>query len=93
MSNRREKIKFVAEKMISKPVKVEFYTKSGEKVSFKGHREVKKPVRIEFYAKKTVKNKGSLKNSLCFLMVLWLIGKFFLFLYEFGKRSNESLRQ
>lgn len=52
MSNRREKIKFVAEKMVSKPVKVEFYTKSGEKVSFKGHKEVKKPVRIEFYAKK-----------------------------------------
>ena len=50
--HRRDKISFIAEKKISKPVKVSFYTKDGEKVSFKGHQEVKKPVRIEFYAKK-----------------------------------------
>lgn len=53
---RREKIEFVAEKKVSKPVRVEFYTKSGEKVSFKGHREGIKPVKIEFYAKKDKKN-------------------------------------
>jgi len=41
--------------MVSKPVKVEFYTKDGEKVSFKGHRDVQKPVKIEFYAKKDKK--------------------------------------
>ena len=52
MSKRREKISFVAEKKVTKPVKVEFYTKDGKKVKFKGHEEVKKPVKIEFYAKK-----------------------------------------
>jgi len=52
---RREKISFTAEKKISKPVRVSFYTKSGEKVSFKGHQDVKKPVRVEFYAKKDKK--------------------------------------
>lgn len=52
---RREKISFVAEKKVSKPVKVEFYTKDGERVSFKGHQEVKKPVKVEFYAQKDKK--------------------------------------
>ena len=52
---RREKIEFTAEKKVSKPVKVEFYTKDGEKVSFKGHKEVTKPVKVEFYAKRDKK--------------------------------------
>jgi len=52
---RREKISFVADKQVSKPVKVEFYTKEGDKVSFKGHKEVTKPVKVEFYAKKDKK--------------------------------------
>jgi len=52
---RREKISFVADQKVSKPVKVEFYTKEGEKVSFKGHQKVTKPVKVEFYAKKDKK--------------------------------------
>ena len=52
---RREKIEFKAEKKVSKPVRVEFYTKSGDKVSFKGHKEMVKPVKVEFYAKKDKK--------------------------------------
>ncbi len=52
---RREKISFVADKKVSKPVKVAFYTKEGEKISFKGHKEVTRPVRVEFYARKSKK--------------------------------------
>jgi hypothetical protein len=52
---RREKVSFVAEKKVPKPVRVEFYTKSGERVSFKGHKEITKPVKVEFYAKKDKK--------------------------------------
>lgn len=52
---RREKISFVADRKVSKPVKVEFYTKEGEKVSFKGHQKVTKPIKVEFYAKKDKK--------------------------------------
>ena len=53
---RREKISFIAKVGVSKPTKVEFYTKEGKRVSFKGHEQVKKPVRVEFYAKKEKKN-------------------------------------
>ena len=49
---RRQKVEFTADKKVSKPVKVEFYTKDGDKVSFKGHKEVTKPVKVEFYAKR-----------------------------------------
>jgi len=42
-------------KKVSKPVKVEFYTKDGEKVLFKGHKKVTKPVKVEFYAKRDKK--------------------------------------
>ena len=52
---RREKTSSTADKLVSKPVKVEFYTKDGEKVSFKGHKEVTKPVKVEFYAKREKK--------------------------------------
>lgn len=52
---RREKISFTADKKVSKPVKVEFYTKDGEKVAFKAEKQVTKPVRVEFYAKKDKK--------------------------------------
>ncbi len=48
----REKVSFITKQKISKPVRVEFYTKQGEKVSFKGHEQAKRPVKIEFYAKK-----------------------------------------
>ena len=50
-SERRKKVVFIAEKPVSKPVRVEFYTKEGEEVVFKGHKTVNKPVRVEFYAK------------------------------------------
>ena len=52
---RRQKVEFTADKKVSKPVKVEFYTKDGEKVSFRGHKDVTKPVKIEFYAKREKK--------------------------------------
>ncbi len=52
---RREKISFVAERKVTKPVKVDFYTKRGERVSFQGHKQVTKPVRVEFYVKKSKK--------------------------------------
>ncbi len=52
---RRQKVEFTADQKVSKPVKVEFYTKDGEKVSFKGHKEVTKPVKVEFYAKRDKK--------------------------------------
>jgi len=51
-NQRREKVEFKADKKVSQPVKVEFYTKDGKRVSFKGHKEVTKPVKVEFYAKK-----------------------------------------
>ena len=50
--HRREKISFIADKKVSKPVNVEFRTKEGEKVAFKAHEKVSKPVKVEFYAKK-----------------------------------------
>jgi len=52
MSKRREKISFIAEQKVSKPVSVEFRTKEGEKIAFKAHEKVSKPVKVEFYAKK-----------------------------------------
>lgn len=51
----RQKVEFIADKKVSKPVKVEFYTKDGEKVSFRGHKDVTKPVKVEFYAKREKK--------------------------------------
>jgi len=51
----RAKVSFIAKKKISKPVKIEFYTKEGKKVFFKGYKQVTKPVRVEFYAKKAKK--------------------------------------
>lgn len=51
MNNTRvKKISFTAKKSVSKPTKVEFYTKSGEKVSFKGSKKVSRPTKVEFYA-------------------------------------------
>ena len=52
MAGRREKISFISEKKVSRPVKVEFYNKEGEKVTFKAHKQVEKPVKVEFYAKR-----------------------------------------
>lgn len=54
-SQSREKVTFIAKQKVSKPVRVEFYTKEGGKVSFKGHQKVTKPVRVEFYAKRDKK--------------------------------------
>ena len=51
-TQRREKISFTANKQVAKPVRVEFYTKSGDRVSFKAEKQVTKPKRIEFYAKR-----------------------------------------
>lgn len=53
---RRQKISFVVRKQVTKPVKVEFYTKTGQKVSFRGRKKVTKPVRVEFYVKKKKKS-------------------------------------
>jgi hypothetical protein len=55
MTERRKKVEFKADKPVSKPVKVEFFTKDGQHVSFKGHKEVIKPVKVEFYAKRKKK--------------------------------------
>lgn len=52
---RREKISFRADEKVSKPIKIEFYTKEGERVAFKAHKQVVKPVKVEFYAKKDKK--------------------------------------
>lgn len=52
MTERRKRISFIADRQIKKPVRVEFYTKSGDKVIFKAEKQIKKPTRIEFYAKK-----------------------------------------
>ena len=48
---RRHKVAFTAQKKVSKPVKVEFYS-SGGKISFTARKQVVKPVKVEFYAKK-----------------------------------------
>lgn len=34
---------------VSKPVKVEFYTKAGKKFSFKGCAKITKPIKVKFY--------------------------------------------
>ena len=52
---RKEKVSFIAQKKVIKPVRVKFYTREGEKVSFKASKEIKKPVKVEFYARKTKK--------------------------------------
>lgn len=52
---RREKVSFIAKRKVIKPVRVKFYTGTGEKVSFKARKEVKKPVKVEFYARKKKK--------------------------------------
>lgn len=54
--SRRQKISFSAKKRVSKPVKVEFFTKTGQKVSFRGHKKITKPVKVEFYAKRKKEN-------------------------------------
>jgi len=48
-------VEFTAQEKVSKPVRVEFYTKAGKKVEFKGHQDVSQPVKVEFYAKKDKK--------------------------------------
>ena len=56
MAKRRKKVSFTAKKTIKKPVKIKFYTKTGNKVSFTAKKKIKKPVRVEFYVKKKKKN-------------------------------------
>jgi len=55
MTNKK-KVAFTAQKQVKKPVKVEFYTKTGEKVSFKGSQKITKPVKVNFYAQTKKKN-------------------------------------
>lgn len=52
---RRQKVSFRATKIVSKPVKVEFRTKTGKAVSFKAKKNVPKIVRVEFYTKRKKK--------------------------------------
>lgn len=47
---KEHRVSFIAEKKVSKPIKVDFQTKSGE-VKFKAHKTVKAPVRVSFKAK------------------------------------------
>lgn len=51
-THRRERITFKATKIVSKPVKVGFYTESGQKVEFKAHKNMPKSVKIDFLAKR-----------------------------------------
>ena len=51
-SGRRKKVSFVASKKVVKPVKVKFYTRTGQKVSFTAKKKVIKPVKVKFYAKR-----------------------------------------
>jgi len=37
------------QKVYSKPIKVDFYTKGGEKVVFKALKTYTKPLKVEFY--------------------------------------------
>lgn len=53
---KRQKVSFIAQKKASKPVRVEFFTKTGQKVSFRGHKKITKPIKVEFYAKRKKKN-------------------------------------
>lgn len=49
---RRERITFKATKIVSKPVKVEFRTKSGESVTFRANKDVPKVVQVNFLKKR-----------------------------------------
>ena len=53
---RRQKVVFIAKRQVKKPVRVEFYTKTGKRVSFRAHKKMTKPIRVEFYAKRKKKN-------------------------------------
>jgi hypothetical protein len=50
--SRRKTVSFTAKKKVSKPMRVNFYTRTGEKVSFTAKMKVTKPVRVKFYVKK-----------------------------------------
>lgn len=54
---RRQKITFRATKIVSKPARVDFYTKNGQHVEFKAKENVPKSVRVEFFAKRGGKKK------------------------------------
>jgi len=49
---KKQHITFRATKIVSKPAKVEFYTKSGQLVNFKANKNVPKSVKVDFYAKR-----------------------------------------
>lgn len=53
---KRQKVTFAAKKVVRKPVKVKFYTKTGKKVSFAAVKKIKRPVKVAFYAKKKKKS-------------------------------------
>lgn len=46
---RRQKVSFIANKRVIKPIRVKFYTRSGKKISFISKKKVVKPVKVEFY--------------------------------------------
>lgn len=49
--SRRQRVSFVATKVVSRPATISFYTKSGKEVKFKGHKDVPKSVRVDFLAR------------------------------------------
>jgi len=49
---RLQKVTFKATAVVSKPVKVEFYTKKGERVSFQAKKDIPKIVKVQFLAKR-----------------------------------------
>ncbi len=52
MAKAKTHISFKATKIVSKPIKVDFFTERGERVEFKAHRDVPKSVKVEFFAKR-----------------------------------------
>jgi hypothetical protein len=48
----RQRVSFTATKMVSKPVKVSFNTRTGKRVSFTATKKVPKSVRVTFYKRK-----------------------------------------
>ena len=53
--NHKQKITFVATKIVSKPSQVSFTTKSGKVVIFKAQKDIPESIRVTFLAKKPKK--------------------------------------
>jgi hypothetical protein len=52
---KRHHVKFEAEEMVSKPVRVSFEREDGTKVTFPAHKKVTEKVLVDFMAKKKKK--------------------------------------